>query len=81
MKRNIGEQKESHPSIGIRCASCPSLLFQELPKEPSCEAAEGLSAAPRRGYTGSVVFPMVSWPPPAQSRARTQLIQPTYAPL
>lgn len=34
---------------------CPSLPFQELPKEPSHDAAEGLSTAPGSARTEPVV--------------------------
>lgn len=80
-KGTSGNRRKATQALTSDVLPCLSLPFQELPEKPSCEAAEGLSAAPGRGHTGSVVSPMVSRPPPAHGGARTQLIQPTYAPL
>lgn len=64
MQRNTRTHKESHPSLDMRPAALPTPAFPGLAKETFLQAAEGLSATPGRGHTGSVVSPWCSSLPP-----------------
>lgn len=57
MQRTSGNTWKVTQVLTLVMLPCPSLPFQDLPKEPSYEAAEGMSAAPGSTRTESVVPP------------------------